>query len=902
VTAEEFDRLPKGRSFQDIATTSPSVNSGRIEGGIQVNGASASENNFTIDGLSTTGIINGDSRQDAMYEFLQEVQVKTSGIEAEYGGALGGVISAITKSGGNSFHGEIHWYNFGSHFNARPPKRLLMDPAGELETAYFQDSKIMDRNNEFGGSLGGPIVKDKLFFFTSITPRWRHRETNVKFQDGPSTFDSDRSTINMFNKLSWDATSRIRANVSWLYTTEKATGLLPVFSGFCADCNLNPVSAYDAYRTQGWYLPHNSYNGNVDFGFANGSVLALRGGYFWDNYKDNNPPSTHQTRYNTTGIGLPFAIPPDLQQPNGYFDVPLTEVSYFDVTSRGFYLADYSIPFRLGGTHNLKAGTGFQKIVNNSNTGYQGGGYNVAIYWDRSYTSLVTGRTDRGQYGYYRVRNIGTQGSASSGIAHLYVQDQYQPHRRLTLNLGLRMERETIPTYHRDDRDHAIEFGWGDKIAPRLGASFDLLGDGRIKIFGSWGRLYDWTKYELVRGSFGGDVWKEWWYSLDTLDIYSLGLDNLQGRNLWSDEPGSFQDHRSPLDENTLDPNLKPIFVTNAVLGIEYHVKDRWVLSAHYVRTRLNRTIEDIGRPVDGNEVYTIGNPGEGRFATADNHYGATPDFPMPLPKRHYDALELTVSRRFNTGWFFEANYTFSRLWGNYAGLSSTDEIVSGGLPNQTWTVSQTPFTALARPGGNANRDYDTDEVMFDSRGNFLYGRLETDRPHVLKLYGSYRTKWGSEIGAKFYGGSGTPITTRVENLSQIPIMVNGRADAGRMPFLNTTDLLVSHEFQLTENQKIRVEMNMINLFNQKTARYKQNIVTRYRESGSAMDMSDVNLLNGYDWRQLLSQTSYAQDPKLSSDPNSLDPAKNWAVDPTYNKFDVFNDGFAARLLVKYMF
>jgi hypothetical protein len=96
--------------------------------------------------------------------------------------------------------------------------------------------------------------------------------------------------------------------------------------------------------------------------------------------------------------------------------------------------------------------------------------------------------------------------------------------------------------------------------------------------------------------------------------------------------------------------------------------------------------------------------------------------------------------------------------------------------------------------------------------------------------------------------------------------------------------------------------MNMINLFNQKTARYKQNIVTRYRESGSAMDMSDVNLLNGYDWRQLLSQTSYAQDPKLSSDPNSLDPAKNWAVDPTYNKFDVFNDGFAARLLVKYMF
>ncbi len=125
VTAEEFNRMPKARSFQDVALTSPSVNSGKIEGGIQVNGSSAAENNFTIDGLSVTGVINGDSRQDAVYEFLQEVQVKTSGIEAEYGGALGGVISAVTKSGGNQFHGEAHWYNYGSNLSAGPTTRLL---------------------------------------------------------------------------------------------------------------------------------------------------------------------------------------------------------------------------------------------------------------------------------------------------------------------------------------------------------------------------------------------------------------------------------------------------------------------------------------------------------------------------------------------------------------------------------------------------------------------------------------------------------------------------------------------------------------------------------------------------------------------------------------------------------
>lgn len=902
VTAEEFDRMPKGRSFQDVALTSPSVNSGRVEGGIQVNGASASENNFTIDGLSVTGVINGDSRQNAVYEFLQEVQVKTSGIEAEYGGALGGVISAITKSGGNSFHGEVHWYNYGSHLNALPTLRLQTDPVSELATTYFQDTKVKDQNNEFGGSLGGPLVRDKLFFFTSVTPKWRQREKTLKFSDGPSLFESDRKNIDLFNKLSWDPTNRIRANATWLYTTEKAKGLIPSTQGYCLDCNSNPSSVYVTSRTQGWYLPKNSYTGSLDITLSNSSVLSLRGGYFWDNYIDTNPPTKHQTRYNVSGVGLPFAIPTDLQRPSGYFDVPLTEVNYFDITSRGFYMADYSKSFRGHGSHTLKGGAGFQKIVNNSNTGYQGGGYNVAIYWNRSFTSPATGAVDRGTYGYYRVRTIGTQGSASSGIAHLYVQDQWNIHRRLTLNLGLRTEKETIPSYNRDVQDVAIEFGFGDKIAPRLGASFDLLGNGRVKLFGSWGRLYDWTKYELVRGSFGGDVWKEWWYSLDTLDIFNLGLNNLQGRNLWTSVPGSFQDHRTPLDEDTLDPSLKPMRVDNGTVGIEFQLKDRWLVSAHYVRTRLNRTIEDIGRLVDGNEVYTIGNPGEGRFVNEDNHYGATPDFKMPRPKRNYDALELSVSRRFSGGWFFDANYTFSRLYGNYAGLSSTDEIVAGGLPGQSWTVSQSPFSQIARPGGNANRDYDSDEVMFDSRGNFLNGRLETDRPHVLKLYGSYKLRWGTEVGSRFYGGSGTPVTTRVENLNQIPIMVNGRADAGRLPFLNTTDVLISHEINVAESRKVRFEFNMINVFNQKTARYRQNILTRYRDSSSAMDMHNTNLLKGYDWRALLAQTAYAQDKTRSSDPTSLDPAKNWAIDPTYGKNDVFNDGFAARFLVKFIF
>ena len=141
VSAEEFDRLPKGRSFQSIALTAPSVNQGEIEGGMQVNGASGAENAFTVDGIVTNSLVNGQSRQNTVFEYLQEVQVKTSGISAEYGGALGGVVSAVTKSGGNVFRGEAHYFYEGSALARSPVRRLVLDPLNEATGFYVQDEE-----------------------------------------------------------------------------------------------------------------------------------------------------------------------------------------------------------------------------------------------------------------------------------------------------------------------------------------------------------------------------------------------------------------------------------------------------------------------------------------------------------------------------------------------------------------------------------------------------------------------------------------------------------------------------------------------------------------------------------------------------------------------------------------
>src|SRR4029453_15427315 len=123
--------------------------------------ASGAENSFTIDGVTTNSLINGASRQDAVFEYLQEVEVKTGGINAEYGGALGGVVSAVTKSGGNQYRGEGHYYFTGASTSAGPVKRLLPDPPADRTVRYVQDVEQPNDRHEVGGSLGGPIIRDK---------------------------------------------------------------------------------------------------------------------------------------------------------------------------------------------------------------------------------------------------------------------------------------------------------------------------------------------------------------------------------------------------------------------------------------------------------------------------------------------------------------------------------------------------------------------------------------------------------------------------------------------------------------------------------------------------------------------------------------------------------------------
>ena len=920
ITQELIERIPRGRNFTSVINTAPGTNEESRNGGFQIDGASGSENRFVVDGMDTTNLRTGVSGKTVFTDFLAEVQVKTSGYAAEYGGSTGGVISAISKSGSNVYHGSFGTYYRNEKFQADPRKSWRINPftdctantcAGTPEFVATPDT-LFDNWNPIG-DIGGPIFRNRAWFYFGTSYDRTDNERTTTFRNSPAPFatktmtswsDSKYYNGNVSSQI--NSAFRVRGSAALQRSGNRGSiaGSQQPNGSFFAD-----GTPTDGFNTATWDATEEAFRDRWERTGSNSRNDLYAGNLYWvatprlfadiqtgywatDSW---NPPdfagnqilhSFNGTNCDPAGGACPFPeTPVNLRQRSGFVDNKSTSRQVQDLYARTHVNANFTwFKTGWGGEHQFKFGGRFERLQNKVNTGAQEP--TITLFWNNAYTAL-DGRTVRGQYGYYQVsKGVVTNGDVKSNNYSFWLQDSWTIKNNFTVNAGIRAENENTPSYR--DEFPGIEFGFRDKLAPRLGFAYDIKGDSKWKAYASYGKFFDITKLEMPRGSFGADHWIQYMWTLDTLDWTSI---NCQEGPTGC--PGTFieqNDRRHPSNEpdpalfayfgreqNTIDPDMKPVQTGEVTFGLDHELNQSMSVGVRYVRKWLDKTIEDVGVLVPGvGEVFFIANPG---FGVA-RQILPEPAPPMPAAERTYDAVEFRVTKRYANRWSLNGGYTWSRLFGNYGGLASSDE--------------------NGRTSPNVERYFDGMYLVFDKEGNPVTGLLPTDRPHFFKVQATYDLPWGTNIGTYSFLASGGPKSTSINLLGYSPTFINGRGDLGRLPWTSQTDLFLQHDFKLMRGHRFAINLNVDNLFNQNgvlnenTFPYRDNFTIPSSIASSVttpgvLSARDNYLLNqGYDPAFLVSAIRTAGSRMRD---NSL-----------YGKPSSFQGRRSLRLGVKYTF
>jgi len=859
IRAEQIELLPQGRDFTTLVTQAPGANNESKLGGLSIDGASAGENRYIIDGIETTDIQDGTSGQNLITDFVEEVQVKSSGYTAEFGGATGGVINAVTKSGTNNFHGTGTFNYEGSNLEGDRRRSLRQNLTNSDIAEYVSYPKDDRTRIEPAFSLGGPLKRDRVWFFAGYQPALTtiDRSVSAATAVNPAARSASQEQKQSVQYLTANITTQlrdsVRMRVAYNNSSSKIESLLPALTG------TDPTGTNYGKTSE---FPNYAVGANLDWVASPKMLFGLRGGYRTSDQHDSNVTEEPLFRWtNTNNIGF-LDVPASLQAGTGFRSIADNNKVTRDQQTRLYFQADSTLYFTAGGDHNVKFGAQVDRVGTNVLSGESRN--RVSIFWN----TPLSGR--RGTYGYYSVRSNGvapkqgfiTEGNESTNNLGFFLQDAWTINNKLTINAGVRTEREKVPTYATGDDipEYGIEFSFKDKLAPRVGFAYDVTGDGKWKVAGSWGVFYDIFKTELPRGSFGGDKWLEYYYTLDVADYRTL----VSGAQCPPACSGTLI--RGPIDfrhpsfgADAIDPDLKPFKQQEATLGIDRQLNDIMAVSLRYVHKQIDRAVEDTGSlDAAGNEIYVIANPGEGLTSLAH----VAPNVNAPKAVRDYDSVEFAFDKRFSNRWYLRSSYLWSRLYGNYSGLSQSDE--------------------NGRTSPNVGRAFDYPLMSFQDGGQPAFGLLATDRPHQFKTQFIYQLPIGTSLGVNQYVASGLPVTRElgIYPTSNLPVQYLGRASDGRTPMFSQTDIYVQHSFKVAGERSVQLSLNVLNLFSQDTAVGKYS--TYQKVNGVVPDETLF-----YQGRQTLA---------------SLITSQNVVKDPRFLMDNAFQAPLAARIGVKFLF
>lgn len=862
ISRELFESLPKGRDFTGLISIIPGVQYEGNTGGLSVDGATGTENMWYVDGTNTTNMHVGTQAQSAVFELVDEVQVKASGYTAEFGGSMGGVINVITRAGGNAFHGEVvGYYNNHSKLMLGPSRDYLrLNPYNDFEVEYVNNDDLL-----WGGSpdsinksrdgyyraegifnLGGYILKDRLWFFASFNPIFR-KYTDPRYflpDDGSRTdFIQKRWNWNGQMKLTAQPVGGLRVSASFVNNFYKYRGAIPSIYGTSS-------STYE-YAKEGFDYPNWSSNLTLDYTVGNNLLISARGGYFFTNTTNQqiSPPGTVY-RFQYGNVGIWPEIPSSLERYRGWRNWPGGDYEY-KKNIRDRIIANFDMTYYayLAGEHAFKFGVQYTRLHEDMDRTLPHP--RVYMYWGQKYTGLASGEVVQGKYGYYQIRGsfsspYGWFWNIHSNNWAVYLQDSWTIGDKLTLQLGVRTESEYIPSFADPETTpelanvKAIKFDFNDKIAPRIGVIYDVFGDSSLKVFANYAIYHDVMKLYMAEGAYGGFKWLSDYYELNDYDWTKIAASGeiddqtSQSANGANRYVGTMNWRIPSFD--TTDPGLKPVAQREFTFGFEKKLLEELSLSVRIVQKHLIRTIEDIGVLTPQGEQYYNANPGEG-WSLPISQGGKFDDsfWPTPKAKREYWGVNISLDKRFSNNWQGGVNYTWSRVAGNYSGLSSSDE---GG-----------------RNSPNVERNYDLWFMPYDLKGNPLDGPLQHDRTHYFKLYGSYAFPFGLTVGIVGYGRSGLPLTTMLY-MNNVYVYPNNRADLGRLPFTMWGNLYLEYNLKIADRYNLQINLNVDNFTNTKTWQAKDTSPNR-----TGIHATDAQILSkSFDWEPLIA--THNPDPR----------------------------------------
>ena len=762
VGQEIFDQLAVRRDIYDLTRFAPGVTKDTF--GPSFYGSTSAENSYIIDGLNTTGVDTGTEGKTLNTDFIQEVQVQTGGLNAEYGRLTGGNLNVITKSGSNTFHTDLFAFGQGGGLqsaNATGPK-LPQTSTSVTNTAHQAD---------FGGDLGGFLVKDRVWFFGAYDRvNQRDEATIIRPLTSPgspalgSAVPAD-ITKNLFAakvtlKLSQNHTltgtviGDPSTRTGAVFTTQNGlnfviNGAPSTFQGTLDQGGVDSVGKYDGIFSSKTLFSAmvGQHREKVIYGGAGTSTAQLT---------DRSVVPTQ----NSGGFA-------------GFDDQNFKRnVVKGDLTQ---YWADHTLKF--GGDYE-----DISAVVDR----YQGGAGQL-IYRLRSSAGVIYYRhryyVNDQAAGFSRTDpltwqiNLPLEATPQTKNTSLYAQDSYKPLSSLSINYGLRWEKQ-----HVLGRDTSAGFFLKKNLAGRLGVVWDPTNTGKAKVYANYGRFYENIPQDINIRAFGGEL---------TAFSYNFSPD---ASNFL---PVAGTPSRSSLlggSSEPVDPNLKGQYIDEVIGGFEYEVMPNTTAGVRVIYRNLGRVIEDFLVPASGE--YFIANPGEGTLGQSLGFYSGG-SAPAPTAQRKNKSMELSLRKRYSDNWQFLASYVFSKLEGNY----------DGTFQNSTGQLDP-----------NINSAFDYADFLVNAQGE-----LSNQHKHQVKLDGSYVVARGALDGMSFGGSfrwlSGLPLTAYGYSFAyqNWEYYLTPRGSLGYGPADYEADVHVSYPIKIG-SAKANIQLNVFNLFNRQSA------------------------------------------------------------------------------------